>query len=66
MLTYTNRMGITVARSSYTGARESDMERYMKKSGLLEKRAAEIRMDAMQEDADETRIIEGIKKLISE
>ena len=66
LLNYTNRLGITVARSSYTGIRESDMERYMKKSGLLEKRPKDIRMDAMQDDADEPRIIEGIKKLISE
>jgi hypothetical protein len=42
------------------------MERYIKKSGILEKRPSEIRMDAMQEDADESRIIDGIKKLISE
>ena len=66
LLTYTNRMGITIARSSFTGGRESDMERYIKKSGLLEKRPSDIRMDAMEEDADEPRIIDGIKKLISE
>lgn len=66
MLHYTNRIGITVARNSYSGARETDMERYMKRSDLLEKKKSEIRMDVMQDDADEPRIIEGIKKLISE
>ncbi len=66
MLKYTNRVGITVARSSYNTNRETDMERYLKRSGLLEKKQAEIRMDIMLEDADEPRIIEGIKKLISE
>ncbi|MCX6583839.1 MAG: DUF444 family protein [Candidatus Aminicenantes bacterium] len=66
MLKYTNRVGITVARNSFSASRETDMERYMKLSGLLLKRPVDIRMDAMQDDADETRIIEGIKKLISE
>jgi uncharacterized sporulation protein YeaH/YhbH (DUF444 family) len=66
MLNYTNRVGITIARSSYSSSRESDLERYMKKSGLLENRPKDIRMDAMPDDADEPRIIDGIKKLISE
>ncbi len=66
MLKYTNRVGITVARSSFNTNRETDMERYLKRSGLLEKKQTEIRMDTMQEDADEPRVIEGIKKLISE
>jgi len=66
MLKYTNRVGITVARNSFSASRETDMERYMKLSGLLLKRPVDIRMDAMQDDADETRIIEGIKKLISD
>lgn len=66
MLNYTNRVGITVARNSFSSSRETDMERYMKQSGLLLKRPVDIRMDAMQDDSDEARIIEGIKKLISE
>ncbi|MCP5109035.1 MAG: DUF444 family protein [bacterium] len=66
MLKYTNRVGITVARNSYSAGRETDMERYLKRSSLLEKRAADIRLDVMTDDADEPRIIEGIKKLISE
>jgi uncharacterized sporulation protein YeaH/YhbH (DUF444 family) len=65
MLTYTNRVGVTVARNAYSATRDTDMERYLKKSGILEKRPADIRLDAMTEDANETRIIEGIKKLIS-
>lgn len=66
MLNYTNRVGVTVARNSYSAARETDMERYLKRSNLLEKKASEIRMDVMQDDADESRIIEGIKNLISD
>ncbi len=38
----------------------------MKRSGLLEKKPSEIRMDTMKDSANEPRIIEGIKKLISE
>jgi len=66
MLGYTNRVGVTVARNSFSAARETDMERYLKRSNLLEKKTSEIRMDVMQDDADESRIIEGIKTLISE
>jgi uncharacterized sporulation protein YeaH/YhbH (DUF444 family) len=66
MLTYANRLGITVARNTYNAGTETDLERYIERSGLLEKRPAEIRLDTVREDADESRIIEGIKKLISE
>ncbi|HLP46604.1 MAG TPA: DUF444 family protein, partial [Candidatus Kapabacteria bacterium] len=66
MLKYTNRVGITVARNSGSNTKETDMEHYLKMSGLLEKRPREIRMDIMPDDAEEIRIIEGIKKLISE
>lgn len=66
MLDYTNRVGITIARSAYSANRDSDMERYLKKNGILDKRPADIRMDAMQEDAKESRLIEGIKKLIAD
>jgi uncharacterized sporulation protein YeaH/YhbH (DUF444 family) len=65
-LTYSNRVGITIARNVYSAARDTDMERYLKRSGILEQKKAGIRMDAMTEDADEPRIIEGIKTLISE
>ena len=66
LLGSTNRLGITIARNSYSTTIDTDMERYMKRSGILEKRPNEIRMDTMKEDAGEPRIIEGIKKLISE
>ncbi|MCP5054237.1 MAG: DUF444 family protein [bacterium] len=66
LLTNTNRLGITIARNSYSTTIDTDMERYMKRSGLLEKRSKDVRMDTMSEDSDEPRIIEGIKKLISE
>jgi len=65
MLTYVNRIGITIAQHS-SDTSGSEVEKYIKKSGLLEKRADLLRMDIMKEDADETRLIEGIKRLISE
>ena len=42
------------------------MEKYLKASGFLEKKKDLIRLDVMSESAEEPRIIEGIKKLISE
>jgi uncharacterized sporulation protein YeaH/YhbH (DUF444 family) len=66
MLTYASRLGITVARHSYGSEAETDLERYLKKSGLPDKQDTEFRMDAIPEDAQEARLIEGIKKLISE
>jgi uncharacterized sporulation protein YeaH/YhbH (DUF444 family) len=66
MLNYTNRVGVTVASHGNGDSRSSEVERYLKGSGLLTEQSNLIRLDVMQEDADEARIIEGIKKLISE
>lgn len=66
MLTYANRVGITIAEHTAYGSRgATEVERYLKGSGLLEEKPELLRMDVMGEDADETRIIDGIKKLIS-
>jgi len=64
MLTFSNRVGITIASRS-TG-KQSEVEKYLKKSGLLEKHPDLIRLDVIPEDAEESRLIEGIKRLISE
>lgn len=64
MLRYANRVGITIARHSPSASTE--VERYVKKSGLLEQASDLLRMDIVDEDADEARLIDGIKKLISE
>jgi uncharacterized protein len=42
------------------------VERYINKSGFLEDYPKLIRMDVMDVNADEPRLIDGIKKLISE
>ena len=63
MLTYASRVGVTIAEHGQTGSTE--VARYLYDSGLLRDKPELIRMDIMQEDADEPRLIEGIKKLIS-
>jgi len=66
MLTYANRVGITIAEHTTYASSETEVEKYLKKSSLLEDKPQLIRLDVMQEDADEPRLIEGIKHLISE
>jgi uncharacterized sporulation protein YeaH/YhbH (DUF444 family) len=66
MLGYANRIGITIAEHAYRAGKNSEVEKYVKNSGLLEKQSKLIRMDVIGEDAGEQRLIEGIKKLISE
>ncbi|MGD9875164.1 DUF444 family protein [Desulfococcus sp.] len=64
MLRYANRVGVTVARHGMSSD-ESEVEKYLNRSGLLKDKPGLIRMDVMKQDADEARIIEGIKTLIS-
>jgi len=66
MMTSANRVGITIAEHTTTAAHNSEVEKYLKKSALLEDKPDLLRLDVMQEDADESRLIEGIKHLISE
>ncbi|MFZ0133367.1 MAG: DUF444 family protein [Desulfobacterales bacterium] len=66
MLVYASRVGITIAEQGTRFVKSSEVERYIKKSGLLEKKPALLRMDVLKQDVDENRLIEGIKKLISE
>jgi len=66
MLAYTNRIGITIAQHSYASSQPTEVERYLKKSNLLTEKKDFLRLDVMAEDADEPRLIEGIKKLIGE
>ncbi len=65
MLTYANRVGITIAENGYGISGSSEVEKYLKKSGLLEEKKDLLRLDVMQKDSGEPRLIEGIKKLIS-
>lgn len=65
MLTYANRVGITIAENAYGTTGNTTVEKYIKKSKLLEEKSELVRLDVMQSEADEQRLIEGIKKLIS-
>ena len=64
MITYAARIGITVAKHSYATGKETEVEKYIAASGLLENKKDHIRMDVMPEDAEDSRIIEGIKNLL--
>jgi len=65
MLNYVNRLGVTVARNSWGGNNKTEVEKYLEGSGLLTKQPELIRMDTLDDKADEQRLIEGIKILIS-
>jgi uncharacterized sporulation protein YeaH/YhbH (DUF444 family) len=65
MLTYASRVGITIAEHGTSTSGSTEVEGYLKKSDLLTTKASIIRLDTMSKDADEPRIIEGIKRLIS-
>ena len=66
MLTYASRVGISIAEHSTEASHNSEVEKYLKKSNLLEEKSNLLRLDVMQENADEPRLIEGIKHLIGE
>jgi uncharacterized sporulation protein YeaH/YhbH (DUF444 family) len=65
ILAYVSRAGITIVRHTYGSGKDSEVEKYIKDSGLLTKHPALLRLDVLQEDADESRLVKGIKKLIS-
>ncbi len=65
MLDYAARVGITIAENGYGISGKSEVERYIRKSGLLEERSSLLRLDVMTKESNEGRLIEGIKHLIS-
>jgi uncharacterized sporulation protein YeaH/YhbH (DUF444 family) len=65
MLIYANRVGITIAKHPGSAGSETEVEQYLKRSKLLDEKPKLFRLDVMLQDADETRIIEGIKSLIA-
>lgn len=66
MLGYAARVGVTIAQSPYGGKSETEVEKYLRRSELLDKRKDLIRLDVVPEGADEPRLIDGIRKLIAE
>ncbi len=65
ILSYVSRVGITIAENGYGVSGGSEVEKYIKGSGLLETKSNLLRMDVMSKESDEGRLIDGIKKLIS-
>jgi uncharacterized protein len=65
ILVYASRVGVTVAKNSWGGEAQTNVERTLENSGLLKEKPLLLRMDTFQaEGVDESRIIESIKKLI--
>jgi uncharacterized sporulation protein YeaH/YhbH (DUF444 family) len=65
MLTYANRMGITITHENSGAGKKTVVEKYVLDSKLLDEKPDLLRLDVVQVNADETRLIEGIKKLIN-
>ncbi|MEW6259086.1 MAG: DUF444 family protein [Thermodesulfobacteriota bacterium] len=63
MLGYTSRVGITIVSSSRTPG-GTEVERYLKASKLPFEKPALLKYDVIGPDADESRLIDGIRKLI--
>ncbi len=62
MLEVANRVGISIVEHGRGG---TEVERYLKNSGLLDQHPDLLRLDVMGQEADESRLIDGIKRLIS-
>jgi len=65
ILAYCNRIGVTVAERSSGKLGNTAVERYIRKSGLLDEYPKQIRLDTVDEGTTEGRLIEGIRKLLS-
>ena len=63
---YASRIGVTIAQRTSDSGNSTEVERYLKKSELLTSNPKEIRLETLDADADETRIIKSIRNLISE
>ncbi len=66
MLKYANRVGITVVRHAHSVDKDTEVEKYLDQSGLLKEMPDLLQIDSMSEDAVESRLIEGIKQLLSQ
>ena len=65
MLEYASRIGITIAENGYGIPGRTEVEAYLKRSGMLDDFQKHLRLDVLSTDSTETRLIEGIKTLIS-
>lgn len=65
MLNYASRVGITIAENGYGIPGKSEVETYIRSSGLLEEKGDLLRIDSLAKNSGEHQLIEGIKRLIS-
>jgi uncharacterized sporulation protein YeaH/YhbH (DUF444 family) len=66
IIKYSSRVGITIAENTYSARNNTTVEKYIKNSKLLEKYPDVIHLDSFKAaEANEERLIEGIKILIS-
>jgi uncharacterized protein len=65
MLAYVSRVGITIAENGYGISGQTEVEKYIRRSGLLEEQQALLRLDVISKDTTESRLIKGIRDLIS-
>ncbi|SMC21711.1 hypothetical protein SAMN02746041_01265 [Desulfacinum hydrothermale DSM 13146] len=65
MLTYANRVGVTVAHGHGGNGYRSRVEEYMGRAKLAERFPDRFRLDTIEEGAGEERLVEGIRQLLS-
>ncbi len=65
MIGYASRVGVTIAEHGGATKNTTEVASYLKRSGILEEHPKHVRLDVINENSDEPRLIEGIKKLIS-
>jgi uncharacterized sporulation protein YeaH/YhbH (DUF444 family) len=65
ILSYSSRVGITIAESTEGQNGNTAVERYLRESQLLEQFPRGLRVDAVDESASEERLIEGLRRLIA-
>lgn len=65
MLSYVSRVGVTIAENGYGISGQTEVEKYIRRSGLLEEKKALLRLDVISKDTTESRLIKGIRDLIS-
>ncbi len=65
MLSYASRVGITIAENGFGISGQTEVEKYIRKSGWLEEKKEYLRLDVISKDTSETRLINGIRDLIS-
>ncbi len=66
LLDYASRVGITIVEHDYSSGSKTQVQQYLEKSGILTEMSDKVRMDVINENADEQRLIQGIRALVSQ